>query len=546
MPKYGGTFNYIIVGDILNFDPPKSTSFATTFTLTNDLLVTQDWARGPLGTNEDDFSDAMVDPKLLGGAVAESFEIPSIGTFIYKIRQGVRYGLNTSSEASRLVNGRQLTADDVVYSIQRDFNEPLSGPRLGIPEAVKNASVSKTGPWEVTLKAPVDTWRAGFYFLWSSRLYVPEVVQKYGDMTNWRNSVGAGAYMLTEYVPGSSATLIRNPSYYAKDPLGPGKGNQLPYVDTFKLLIIPDVSTRMAALRTGKIDLAQLVSADDMKGVTKTTPRLKTGRHRVPFPMGVSLRLDKAELPYKDIRVRQALTMATDFDDIVNNYYTGNAVKLAWPSGPSKIQEGAYWPFETLPQNIKDLYTYNPDKAKQLLKEAGYPNGFKSKIIVQNVSSIVDLASVVKAMWAKVGVELEIQPKDTGIYNTFSATRSFEDMIFKGLPVDMNNLVFMSTFYSEGQWNISYVRDPKIEELNREMNKYVFVDTPKLKKLFYDQVPYILEQAWLVPIPSAFNFAIWQPWVKNYVVQGVGALGGWMNWTPYVWIDQDLKKSMGF
>jgi peptide/nickel transport system substrate-binding protein len=510
------------------------------------MLFSQSWAKGPAGTNEDDFSDAMVDPKLLEGDVAESWQMPTVGTFVYQIRQGVHYGLNPNSEASRLVNGRVLTADDVVYSIQRDFNEPLSGPRTGIPEAVRAASISKTGPWEVTLKAPVDTWRAGFYFLWSSRLYVPEVVNKYGDMNNWRNSVGAGPFMLNDYVPGSQAVLVKNPNYYMKETAGPGNGNQLPYVDSVRLLIIPDVSTRMAALRTGKIDLAQLVGAEDAKSVKQTAPRLNIARHRVPFPLGISLRLDKAELPYKDIKVRQALTMATDFDTIVNQYHKGDAVKMSWPVGPTKSQEGAYWPFETLPDSVKALYTYNPEKAKQLLKEAGYPNGFKSKLVLQNTAAVIDLASIVKDQWAKVGVELELQTKDTGTYNSISVTRSYEDMIFKGLPVDTNNIVFMSTFSSEGQWNISFVKDQKIADLNAEMQKYIFVDQPKVKQLFHDQVPYMLEQAWLVPIPSAFQFAVWQPWVKGYYVQGVGALGTWMNWPPHAWIDQELKKSLGF
>jgi ABC-type transport system substrate-binding protein len=375
---------------------------------------------------------------------------------------------------------------------------------------------------------------------------VPEVVQKYGDMNNWRNSVGAGAFMLSEYVPGSTVTLVKNPNYYMRETAGPGKGDQLPYVDSFRLLIIPDISTRMAALRTGRLDLAHLVGAEDARGVVATAPRLKQARHRVPFPVGISLRLDKQDLPYKDIRVRQALTMATDFDTIVNAYHRGEAVKMSWPVGPTKSQEGAYWPLETLPANVQALYKYNPEQAKKLLTEAGYPNGFKSRIIVQNTNVAIDLLSIVKDQWAKVGVELELQPRDTGTYNSISVTRSYDDMIAKGLPVDTNNIVFMSTFSSEGQWNISFVKDPKITELNSQMQQSIFIDQPKVKQLFHDQVPYILEQAWLVPIPSAFQFAVWQPWVKGYVVQGVGALGTWMNWPPHAWIDQDLKQSLGY
>ena len=120
-------------------------------------------------------------------------------------------------------------------------------------------------------------------------------------------------------------------------------------------------------------------------------------------------------------------------------------------------------------------------------------------------------------------------------------------MIFKGLPVDWNNVVFMSTIYGEGTFNISFIKDPKMDQLAQDISKYIFIDNDKIKQLMHDQVPYILEQSWLVPIPSAFQYAVWQPWVKNYVLQGVGlGHGSWMNWTPHVWVDQDLKKSMGF
>ena len=71
-------------------------------------------------------------------------------------------------------------------------------------------------------------------------------------MALWRNAVGTGPFILTDYLSGSAATLVKNPDYWATDPVGPGQGNQLPYIDGIQYLIIPDVSTRQAALRTGK------------------------------------------------------------------------------------------------------------------------------------------------------------------------------------------------------------------------------------------------------------------------------------------------------
>ncbi len=74
-------------------------------------------------------------------------------------------------------------------------------------------------------------------------------------MQDWRNSVGTGPFMLTDFVSNSKATFVRNPNYWMKNPCGPGEGDQLPYVDGVKLLIIPDPATAVSAFRTGKLDL---------------------------------------------------------------------------------------------------------------------------------------------------------------------------------------------------------------------------------------------------------------------------------------------------
>ncbi|MBI4283944.1 MAG: ABC transporter substrate-binding protein, partial [Chloroflexi bacterium] len=91
--------------------------------------------------------------------------------------------------------------------------------------------------------------------------------------------------------------------------------------------------------------------------------------------------MDKRELPFKDIRVRQALMMATDFQAIKNELYEGDADLLAWPVINQPETKGAYRPLETLPPAVAALWKYNPEKAKQLLAEAGYPNGFKTKVV---------------------------------------------------------------------------------------------------------------------------------------------------------------------
>ena len=86
-------------------------------------------------------------------------------------------------------------------------------------------------------------------FLWHM---APEVVEMYGDGSDWRNVVGTGAFMLTDFVPGSLMQYEKNPNFWMKDPI---LGNQLPYMDGIKVYVIADKSTQLAAFRTGKVDM---------------------------------------------------------------------------------------------------------------------------------------------------------------------------------------------------------------------------------------------------------------------------------------------------
>ena len=164
------------------------------------------------------------------------------------------------------------------------------------------------------------------------------MVDKYGDMKDWKNSVGTGPYMMTDFISSSSLTYSRNPNYWQMDPLHPK--NQLPYPDGYKELIITDSSTQQAAFRTGKIDIMSNMSGgltyDDFQAILSTNPKSQyvetSGSH--PALWG---RMDKTDLPFKDIKVRQALNMAINKQDIVDSYYKGHADLFSpiYPNNPT-------------------------------------------------------------------------------------------------------------------------------------------------------------------------------------------------------------------
>ncbi|MBI4303447.1 MAG: ABC transporter substrate-binding protein, partial [Chloroflexi bacterium] len=433
--------------------------------------------------------------------------------------------------------------DDWVYNIERYIKTPTSGIRAGQPRAALATVVKKTGPQELDIEITdlAEGFNGWFWLvpsMWT--FHAPEVIAKYGNGLDWRNRVGDGPWIITDLVAGSVVTLKKNSNYWKKDPVGPGKDNQLPYVDTAKLLFVPDTSTKLAAMRTGKVDWIDGVEGEDARGVLTTTPRIKSYKY-LPDGLGVGMRTDKKELPFSDVRVRQALMMATDFDALTNNLYKGEAEKLIWPLPPSYKE--SYVPLEKLPEKLQALYKYNPEKAKQLLAEAGYPNGFKTQIIVRNITSHIDPVSAIKAMWAKVGVDLEIQPRETAVYTSVYRGRTHPEMIFSStggtsFPVVLGMARWRGPVFS----NSSYINDPPgrdsvIEAAYQNIGQYLLVDMPKADQMVRDLMPHLIEQAYMIGRPTPYSYRLWQPWVKNYYGESSIPM-----LITYAWLDQDLKE----
>jgi peptide/nickel transport system substrate-binding protein len=197
---------------------------------------------------------------------------------------------------------------------------------------------------------------------------------------------------------------------------------------------------------------------------------------------------------------------------------------------------------DELPADVQALYSYNLDKAKQLLTEAGYPDGFKTTVDTWNNPDYIDYLSAVKAMWSKVGVDLTIKPMEFGAYMGEAMSRQYDQMLY-GFFVQPSTYAQLFDFRGQSTFNRSWVNDPKVEATYNEILKYDLVDQAKVDQLHHDIMPYVLSQAWYIPRPVPYVYVFWQPWLKNY--HGELDLGYNSNWAKYVWIDQDLKKQMG-
>lgn len=518
--------------------------------------MSQDWTRGPAGSNLNDFAagahsleDSMMP------VLAESWQMPKQGVWILNIRKGMKWA-QTGFPAAAVTNGRELTAKDVVASFNWQINEmPRSWIWVSQPAIAKASSINQTGPMQVTIRTPVDyltswTWLiqgAGYH-----RVYAVDVEKKYahqliyqGEGWPYEEYVGTGPWITKEVVAGSFIKQVRNPDYWGTDPAGPGKGNQVPYIDTINTLYLTDRSTQLAALRTGKLDFLGSFTRDEWKRETELTPRYKsastlndTTQNRVFF-----MRTDKQDKPFKDIRVRQALMYATDFNSIKDQYYAGAAEIDVWPLN-SNFKATAYTPLKDMPKEVQDLYTYNPDKAKALLKEAGYPNGFKTSVVVENASNNVDDVSIFKDMWKKSGIELVIDIKETSTFTSIQATKNFEEMLYRFNYSNFPQDFYFTSRRGNSSNNLSFINDPAgsdptIETAFAKADSAMMVDMPAVYKAMKDLRPYVMQSAAVIPRPTPFTYNVWNPWLKNYY--GFAATG-----YKYHWIDKALKKSMGY
>lgn len=536
-PKYGGVFTWSLGGRLLGFDEyTQWQTYTYTIHYTNEELIIGDWAKGPAGTNEAGWLiQGTQFLELSRGALAESWEIPDTETLIFHIRKGVRFHNKPP------VNGREMTADDVVYSLTRMWG--IGGEKPGIhasQTSAANRPVSITAPdkWTVVIKCPEGMYEAIFRTSSDYCSIVPqEMIKQYGSMEDWRHSCGTGPFMLVDHVDSASTTLAKNPNYWMKDPVHPE--NTLPYLDGIKLLIIPDASTQLAAMRTGKVDWLRERTLDDLQSLLATNPDLQYQKYLFHLSYQIYMRVDKPESPFHDIRVRRALAMAIDREAIRDEFYRGNAELLTHPILPVPEFIDMYWPLKELPESTRELYEYHPDKAKQLLAEAGYPNGFKTKIYCIDAS--VDMLSIIKAYWADVGVDLDMQVNEYVTHLALLTKRQHEELAMNwagnAAPLSCHQCRTYEHFL-----NWSGVDDKRCQEVATKIGE-VYFDDVKRHQLLRDFVPYYLDQCWSIETPTPYLYCVWQPWVGGYHGEySVGLLNTY-NFINYIWVDQDIKEA---
>jgi peptide/nickel transport system substrate-binding protein len=556
-PQYGGVLNLYTTADPVGWDDAVGNCPHYNTAGCYQTLWSGDWSKGIAGGYGTKQADWLVPGdinrlSLDTGRIAQSWEIGS-NYIIFHLRDGVKFAYSaTKAEA--------VTADDVVVSINRNKQ---SGAYLAMayPSLAAAMSASKVDDHTVRIDCTAVEMPELISMIDFMYIYPADVINDYGDVNDWTRAIGTGPFYVKNYVEGSEIDYARNPNYWETNPVGPGQGNQLPYLDGVRVFIQPDPSTEDSLFTTGQVDIT-MVDYDRAQSLI-TLPDVNYVEYFSDAGKAViCMRTDKANLPYQDLRVRQALTLGIDHQTMVEQLYGGEGDYLYWPLTDCKEYHNAYlalndYPATPDPQvgpdglSVKDLYTYNPDKAKQLLADAGYPDGFKCTMYCWNLPIYTDQLQVVKSMWADIGVDLTLKPVDYATISVRMFFRNYEDMMAWGMA-GAGTYFKGTNWYGSSMWNGSYIDDPVLNSYHDQMlAAWTATDDSEAMSIHRELLPYLQEQCYVIQMAAWSTYAIWWPWVKNY--SGEGSLGyykfinsGLGGLTQYIWIDQDLKTSMGY
>lgn len=368
-------------------------------------------------------------------ALAVSYEQPDDRTYVFKLRQGVKFH-----------DGETMTADTVKFSFDRILDPATGSPRKTLFDEITEVKVVDPLTVRISMKTPFPAFLSLIANPNYAAIVSPKAVAG-GEMQS--KPVGTGPFRLVRYETGVRMIYDRFDGYWDT-----GK----PYVDGLEFTFTRDETTRIAALRRGTAHigwvreprLAQLLERERHLSIQQSAPI----RHQ-----RLLLRADQP--PFNNVLVRQALSAATNRDDIIKTVLLGFGThSAALPPGMP--------PYAVPANEVMSLpfQKYDPELAKRLLAQAGYPNGFEFTFLTSPQGfDYVTTAEILQNQWARVGIKMKIDSVDWSAAMQRWRSKDFTAfLIASSWAPDPDNQV-TELFHSKSSANYYGYSDPKLDAL---------------------------------------------------------------------------------
>jgi peptide/nickel transport system substrate-binding protein len=443
-PKAGGTLRVTMLADYVTFDPPLHISFA-------DIAVTQH------------VYDNLIQrlPELsLKPMLAESWEASDdLTQYTFKLRKGVKFS-----------HGKELTAEDVVHTFRRLLDPNVGSPARSTLEAIADVVAVNDRTVRFDLSAP--------------NAFLPDTMSIYqaritpADVDPERligKTFGTGPFIMTEHVPGERTVMKRNPDYWEKG---------TPYLDEIVFLYLPEPESRVEALKTGAVDAFHLLDAWSVGGLEAHPDTRVSETASASY---LNLAMDMRVEPWDNKLVRQAMQAATDRQAIRQAALLGKGVIARdHPIPPNDPHFAAQ--YEAPP--------YDPERAKALLAEAGYPDGLEVTLHTASAGApMVEMAVALKESAAPAGIQVNIErmPEDQ-YWASVWMTEPFTTAFWNGRTPD---LALSIVYHSDAAWNESRYFNPVLDELIAKARSQTDLEARRqtyaeIQRILIDDVPRII------------------------------------------------------
>ncbi len=432
--------------------------------------------------------------------LAEKWEVSPDGlTWTFTLRPDLKF-----------CDGTPITPEDWVWSLDR-ARDPNNGIWSFTLDAIdKVEATSSTVVFK--LKYPYVP------FIYSPALFnavvMPKaMVEAAGGWEKFReHPCGSGPYIMKEWVKGDHMLLVRNPYYWEK-----GK----PIIDEILIKTITDDNTRILALQKGDVDAINYPPFNRVDELGKD-PNLVV--YKFPSTSTNYLAINNRNKPFDDKRVRAALAYAIDRNALIKTVNFG----IGEPATTFRPRGSLYYN-DTLPG-----WPYDVEKAKALLKEAGYEKGFKTVIeIVAGSQTDQQIATIVQGMWAQIGVDVTIQTQESGLFNDSYYNNTYNIQIggwTDDIPDPSEEVNYAVVNATSESYHTGFQSD-EIDKLAADALKET--DPEKRKEMYFRIQEIFNEEVPMIPLFHSPYIVIANKNVVNFVQTSLGT---------YLWRDMDINK----
>ncbi len=424
-PIYGGTLTIALSAEPPGLDP--TTSPAATI----KRVVHYNMLEGLLKVDR----NGKVVP-----ALAKSYNISKDGReYTFNLYQGIKFH-----------DGSPCTAEDVKFSFERLLDPKTAAVNRKYYMGVESIQVINP----LTVKFKVKKFDSNFLFNVARGDAV--IVSRQAIDRLKSQPVGTGPFRFVEWKRGDSVVMVRNPDYYVKG---------IPYLEKVVFKFIPDPSAQLAALRAGDVDVLAYDLSPENAPMLEKDPRFKVLKGHTTTD--VIMAINNSRKPFNDPRVRQAITLAIDRKAIIEGAVAG----YGSPIGSHMDPTNPYY------IDLSGLYPYNLEKAKKLLAEAGYPNGFEAVLKLPEPYAYARRSGeIIADQLSKVGIKLTLEVIQWG---------QWIDRIFKNAEYDLTVIGHAEPFdieiYGRPNYYFRY-HNPNFQELIKKAEEEM--SEPARKKIY--------------------------------------------------------------